>query len=153
MVTKKTQILLVCAALAAGCAGPLPPHDDDAVAQPGHVADQPTTGKHGAPDPVQLASTILKPAIADLANRTGAPTGAIVVRRAMPVIWNDGAVGCPEPGLAYTEAVVPGYWVLLEHDSRYYSYHATGDRRFRLCESARLSPDDPPPHGRYNEAV
>ncbi len=104
-------------------------------------------------NPVQLASSILAPAIADLAARTGAGTGDIVVRRAMPVVWNDGAVGCPKPGLSYTQALVPGYWAVLEYDGRYYSYHAAGQRQFRLCERARVTPDDAPPHGRYNDAV
>ena len=107
----------------------------------------------GPANPVQLASSILAPAIADLAARTGAEKSDIIVRRAMPVVWNDGAVGCPEPGLNYTQALVLGYWAVLEYGGRYYSYHAAGQRRFRLCERARVGPDDAPPHGRYNDAV
>ena len=102
---------------------------------------------------VQLAPSLIAPAIADLATRTGAEESEIRVVKALPVMWNDGSVGCPEPGLAYTRALVSGMWALLEHQGRYYSYHAAGTRGFRLCERARPGPDDAPPHGRVNTEV
>lgn len=28
-----------------------------------------------------------------------------------PVVWNDGSLGCPMPGMCYTMALVPGYLI------------------------------------------
>jgi hypothetical protein len=36
------------------------------------------------------------------------------VVQAEAVTWPDGALGCPEPGIVYTQALVPGYWVVVE---------------------------------------
>ena len=32
------------------------------------------------------------------------------------VTWPDGALGCPEPGMSYTQALVPGARLVLEAD-------------------------------------
>ena len=149
----KTPALLILTVMMAGCVEPLPTDDGAAVAPSGDVTDRPMAKSDIPANAVQLAASILAPAIADLAARTGTAENRIIVRRAMPVVWNDGSVGCPEPGMAYTQAVVPGYWALLEHDGRYYSYHAASGSGFRLCERAMLGPDDAPPHGRYNDDV
>jgi hypothetical protein len=29
-------------------------------------------------------------------------------------VWNDGSLGCPEPGMMYTQALVNGYWLIIE---------------------------------------
>jgi len=31
------------------------------------------------------------------------------------VTWNDGSLGCPMPGLCYTQALVPGYLIEMEY--------------------------------------
>ena len=38
----------------------------------------------------------------------------VAIERAESVVWNDGSLGCPEPGMAYTQALVKGYWVVVE---------------------------------------
>lgn len=105
------------------------------------------------PRRVQLAEILIAPAIADLAQRLDVDADDIDVVQALPVIWNDGSVGCPEPDRAYTQAIVPGMWVLLGHGGHNYSYHAAGIRGFRLCEAADVGPHAAPPHGRINDEV
>ena len=51
------------------------------------------------------------------------------------VTWRDGSIGCPEPGMNYTQALVPGIRVVLELDGRRYEYHAGGGRSIFLCEN------------------
>jgi len=55
--------------------------------------------------------------------------------RAQSVTWSDGSLGCPRPGQMYTQALVPGYWVVLEHEDREYDYRASERGYFILCDS------------------
>ena len=53
--------------------------------------------------------------------------------------WRDGSIGCPEPGMNYTQALVPGIRVVLELDGARYEYHAGGARSIFLCENPRAA--------------
>lgn len=64
-------------------------------------------------------------AIVDLANRHGVEPETIVVVNARPVTWRSGAVGCPQPGMSYSEALVPGVSILLKVGDEVLAYHAT----------------------------
>ena len=70
---------------------------------------------------------------ADAKKRANASSENVVVVKAERVTWNDGSLGCPRPGMAYTQALVPGYWVVLEADGLTYDYRATARGSFRLC--------------------
>lgn len=109
--------------------------------------DKPTAGT------IELPASMVAPAISDLAGRLQASETEIEVLRAVPVIWNNGAVGCPQPDMQYTQALIPGYWVVLGHQSKTYSYHSSRNGPLRLCANARPNPTARPPHGRYNESV
>ena len=39
------------------------------------------------------------------------------------VTWPDGALGCPQPGMSYTQAVVAGSLIVFEVDSVSFQYH------------------------------
>lgn len=60
----------------------------------------------------------------DLAQRNGIDAEAISVADARAVTWPNGAMGCPEEGMMYTQALVPGYYILLDADDERYAYHA-----------------------------
>jgi len=78
-------------------------------------------------------------AIADAAERTSVPASDIEVVEFAMVTWPDGAIGCPEPGVVYTQALVDGYRIVLDADGTLLTYHgATGADPF-LCRS----PADP----------
>ena len=78
-------------------------------------------------------------ALADAAAEHGVAEEEIEVVRAEEVEWPDGARGCPEEGEMYTQAIVPGYLVILEVDGEQHHYHGgEGERPFR-CED----PQDP----------
>ncbi|MCM3697472.1 hypothetical protein [Microbacterium oleivorans] len=50
------------------------------------------------------------------------------------VEFSDGSLGCPAPGMSYTQAVVDGYRVIVRADGRTFDYRfGTGDEP-RLCE-------------------
>jgi hypothetical protein len=78
-------------------------------------------------------------ALEDAAAEFGVTEEEIEVVRAEEVEWPDGARGCPEEGEMYTQAIVPGYLVVLEIDGEEHHYHGgEGERPFR-CED----PQDP----------
>ena len=56
-------------------------------------------------------------AVDDLAQRQGVYGSAIMVVSTDEVTWRDfGSMGCPEPGMNYTEALVPGVRVVRDLD-------------------------------------
>lgn len=67
---------------------------------------------------------IAQPAVTDLANRLGVDESAIKVVSVEEVTWSDGSLGCPEPGMMYTQALENGSLIVLEIDGTEYEYHS-----------------------------
>ena len=67
------------------------------------------------PDDV-IASDVVQAAIDDLVERTGADRSAIEVASVDEVEWPDGSLGCPQPGMSYTQAIVNGTKIVLRLD-------------------------------------
>jgi hypothetical protein len=73
-------------------------------------------------------------AVNDLAARLDIPREQIEVVAYEPVTWNDGSLGCPQPDMMYTQALVDGYVIQLRAGGQTYTYNgATGSDPF-LCE-------------------
>lgn len=128
----------------AACGGGDPAGGDDATtAPPSTVASTtltpPTTD--GGGDRTTTTTTQELPsgsqvdqAVADLAGRLDIDEGAVTVVSHEDVTWPDGSTGCPQPGMAYTQALVDGTRIILEVDGETYSYHASGMDDPFLCE-------------------
>lgn len=72
-------------------------------------------------------------AMADLAAHLGVSSDVIDWVSHEEVVWPDGSLGCPQPGMAYTQAIVSGSLSVFEVDGVRYEYHgATGSPSF-LC--------------------
>jgi hypothetical protein len=84
--------------------------------------------------PAELLDTILK----DLSDRIHLTRENIIVIQDQAIVWNDGSLGCPQPGVFYTQAQVNGYWVILEAEGKRYDYHATDRGYFFLCNNGFL---------------
>jgi hypothetical protein len=106
-----------------------PSASDDGSASPG-AGDGPTIDAGLGNVPAE----VLDPLLADAAARAGADPSELRVVQARPAEWSDGSLGCPEPGMMYTQAIVSGWWVLLEHAGRAFDYRATGPGAFRICQ-------------------
>ena len=52
--------------------------------------------------------------------------------------WPSGALGCPEPGMLYTQALVPGYQVILDVGGKKLDYRAGESGAVRLCAGPKL---------------
>ena len=86
------------------------------------------------------ADTMRDHALRDLSRRLNVPASDIEVRAVDAVTWSDGALGCPQPGLAYTQALVPGYRVVLATGETEYHYHGGSHGRPFLCPEDRRQP-------------
>jgi len=82
----------------------------------------------------EAASQLIQQAQDDLAQRTGAPLDQIAIISVTEVVWPDGSLGCPQPDVAYTQATMPGYQIVLSYQGQQYDYHTDASRAF-LCES------------------
>ncbi len=71
----------------------------------------------------------------DAATRTGAARASITIAEATAETWPTGALGCPSPGVMYTQAIVNGWKVILEAGGTRIDYRASGPGRFRVCET------------------
>jgi hypothetical protein len=98
------------------------------------------------PPPVNIVEQATLPAdllarlISDLAVRSGSDPSAITLIGAEAVIWNDGALGCPQPGMVYPQVQVEGYRVLLRIGDRDYDYRVGKGGSFVLCERSIRRP-------------
>jgi hypothetical protein len=103
----------------------------------------PPDGSSSAAAPADLVSSMMT----DLAGRLGIDAAQIAVVSATAVTWNDGSLGCPQPGQNYTQALVPGYQVILEAGGKQYPYHASERGGFKLCQGGpggrRVQPGNP----------
>jgi hypothetical protein len=77
-------------------------------------------------------------AVEDLAAAEGVADDDVEVVAVEEVTWSDGSLGCPEPDGMYTQALVPGYRIVLAVDGDEVHYHGSeGQPPFRC--------DDPVP--------
>lgn len=65
----------------------------------------------------------LRVARKDLAARLGVPESEIRPASAEEKTWDDGSLGCPEPGVAYPPVPVAGWVLKLQHHGRDFTYH------------------------------
>jgi hypothetical protein len=89
------------------------------------------------PPPVTggVPAELLDEIIADAAERVGVAVADVAVVRAEAVTWPDGSLGCPEPDMGYTQALVPGYWVVVDAEGQELDYRVGRQGSFRLCEN------------------
>ncbi|MCA9936569.1 MAG: hypothetical protein H6662_04730 [Ardenticatenaceae bacterium] len=69
----------------------------------------------------------------DLADRLSIDVGEIAVKQIEEVVWNDGALGCPDPDMAYTAVLTSGFRLTLVVNGETYDYHASEKGYFVLC--------------------
>ena len=80
-----------------------------------------------------IASDLVQAAFTDLRDRLGDDQARIEVVSVDEVDWPDGSVGCPQPGMAYTQAIVNGTKIVLRHAGIRYNYHQGGSRPVFYC--------------------
>ncbi len=82
-------------------------------------------------------------AVDDAARRSGKPRDAVKIVAAEAVTWSDGSLGCPEPGVLYTQALVRGYRIVVEVAEQQLEYHAGQQGPPTFCPPDRVLPPAP----------
>ncbi len=72
----------------------------------------------------------------DLAKRLSVPAEQIELVEVRNVVWPDKGLGCPQPGMAYTQVQVDGQLIRFRAGGRLYEYHSGGNRPPFLCENS-----------------
>lgn len=85
-------------------------------------------------------SSMVQSAIADLRERLNIDPSTIEVLQVEDVTWRDGSIGCPSPGMNYTQALVDGTRILLQVEFVTYSYHSAESGEPFYCPADRAMP-------------
>lgn len=125
------------ALMMAACAaapGSLPA--DRAENAPRGEADRSGAVRPGPTDAETLAA--LQAAVrADAAQAWGRADAASLAVDAEDVTWSDGSIGCPRPGMMYTQALVPGWRLVVRDEARERTYHASRRGSWLQCPQGR----------------
>lgn len=120
-----------------------PPGDGDVTsAPPAADAEYPAQGESIASEDAAQRPEV-QAAIADAADRERVDAADIAVVSYEGVTWRDGSRGCPQPGQAYTMALVPGARLVLEVGGTEMVYHSGTPQPLEYC----ADPQEPAPGG------
>lgn len=64
-------------------------------------------------------------------------TGTPVLESAEAVTWQDSSLGCPSPGVSYTQAQVDGMRVIVTVDGERYDFRFGNGTDLKLCSARR----------------
>lgn len=101
-----------------------------------NASDEGTNMTQDTPDRMSLEEAVAA-AREDLSGRTGRTLDEITVVRAQEVTWANGALGCPEEGMMYTQALVEGFYILLADADGEHAYHSGRDGQPFFCPPDR----------------
>ena len=96
------------------------------------MADSPTKGEAKRVKG-EVPQGILEAILKEIAGSAGVGRDKIAIERTQSVVWSDGSLGCSEPGMMYTQALVNGYWVVIDAAGQTYDFRVASGGSFRLC--------------------
>ncbi len=96
-----------------------------------------------ADKPDAEAQRYIQTAKQDLAGMLTIDRSAVTLVRYEEAVWRDGSLGCPQPGMMYTQALVGGYVIELSVDGVSFYYHGANGRDPFLCTN-NMDPRDVP---------
>jgi hypothetical protein len=140
------MVLLLVAGLAAACAASGEEPRATPRAPPTRIP-APALNDQPAGQPVSITAVpieVRRSVVADAAKRFKVAESAVVLTRAEQVTWPSGALGCPEPGTMYTQALVPGFRVVARTLEGELLYHTDTLGNTRSC-AVHEGPQPPQP--------
>ncbi len=127
-----TMGLAACSASQA----PLPP-PTSTIPPPAPPTEQPLPSTSPAPFPVATPPADVSDAAAwaveALQAALDVPAAEIWPIEIVPVLWSDTSLGCPQPDVAYTQVIVPGYRVTLMVGDETYQVHTDLEGNAIVC--------------------
>lgn len=124
-----TALVVIVAGCSASAGATAPPAS---ATRPPMITLPPSASS--SPETSIVPPQLLDPVLADAAQRTGAELSAVQVVEATSRTWNDGSLGCPKPGVMYTQAIVDGYQVIVEANGQKLDYRVPVQGGFNICE-------------------
>ncbi len=122
----------------------VPESDERATADPGFGEGEARIPANETPFPfVEIppsAEELVSLAKSDLAEQLGVPEYDIALESVVVVVWPDGSLGCPQPGLEYVQVLTPGYQILLSYQGVESEYHSDGNSTVVKCVGDFLKP-------------
>ncbi len=99
-------------------------------------ASQPITQEETMTADSPMTDPLVKAAVADLSQHTGASPAEITLVSYEAVTWPDSGLGCPQPDMAYAQVLVDGARIRLQVGDQVYEYHSgSGGEPPFLCEN------------------
>jgi hypothetical protein len=120
------------------------------VAPPTRIPDAPKETAAPAGETVTGASVpreVRRAVVADAARRFQVAESAVVLSRAEQVTWNDGSLGCPQPGQMYTQMLVSGYRIIATTSAGQMEYHTDSHGFVVTCGGGAVAGSVQPPAG------
>lgn len=129
-------LLALGACLQAAAAEPARPAEG--IAPPKRLPD-PVVRDMVVPPAEPVSTTALprelrRAVVADAAKHLDVPESSVVLTRAEQVNWPDGALGCPRPGMSYSQALVPGFRIVARSVERQLVYHTDSRGTVVRCD-------------------
>lgn len=109
---------------------------DATESEQAQTGNEGTTMHRGNPDRMNLEEAI-EAARQELAGRSGVEAEQLVIVEARATTWPNGALGCPEEGMMYTQALVDGFYIVLSDGEEEYAYHAGRNGKPFFCPAER----------------
>ncbi len=92
-------------------------------------------------DPATVPPALVTAAQQALATQLGVPPTALTLQGSLPMEWQDGALGCPDPATSYMQVIVPGYELRFAgDDGQQYAVHTNAEMPYQLVLCAEGQP-------------
>lgn len=139
-----SAILATFLILAVGCVSPRPGPDLSVTPV---ITEPPSqmTPASGDEDPEviddfgfssgEIPQELFESVLTDLLSRIGEGRSSVTLVSAQAITWNDGSLGCPQPGAMYTQALVNGFQVIFDVAGETYDYRLSDGGYFTLCSN------------------
>jgi hypothetical protein len=99
------------------------------------IEETPTMNEVPIPTPLDPGlEKIVIQAKDDLSQRLAIDPGQIELYEVASVTWPDGSLGCPQPGMMYTQVQVDGLLIRFRVEGRIFEYHSGEGQPPFLCE-------------------
>ena len=140
---------MVAGCAGAGGGGSARPSLPFASASPAPTPRGPDAPAATPPAVSVVPQSLIDQMLEQAARLASVPVEDLTVESAEAVTWPDGSLGCPEPGMMYTQALVDGYRVVIGLGDQRFDFRGSGST-FRLCADSssggpKRSIEIPPP--------
>lgn len=95
----------------------------------GRTGENPATAHSMSPE-------LMAKLVDSVAREAGVSTDKVILERAEDTTWNDGSMGCPQPNMAYTQALVEGHWAVFHVGNEEFDLRVTRRGTFMRCKGS-----------------